>query len=1159
MLAARRLTVLSVAILATALGGLAACGGGGGGGSQGPPGPPGPPSPNPIVIGPYDPLPGVNVVLTSVTGGSGPAGALRVGDVLTVHFTAKSDSGIDLDVPSMSPAQIYLSGPSNNYQRVIPPQTDVASRAVFEGAGVWAYTFTVPIPATYAAPANDTGSPRTSSRASCKGTGLLDGTYTVGLQLSTSYDINGSSKRDSGAGTIDLSFGAAVGVQHREVVANQNCNACHTSLRAHGGTRVDVRLCVLCHTAGAQDSNIGGATPGVSVAFKVMIHRIHNGEHLPSVLGVATTDPAGTRDYTVAPKPLQYANFVGDLEDFSDVGFPVFPSFNIAMPKDEGYSALSTTDPDGTGPLLSPRARDDAVRLGVVACAKCHGDPDGAGPDVAPAQGALSRTQPSRESCGSCHDDVDWTKAYHANGQTMPSNRVNGSCALCHAASGDPLAVDDAHRHPLNDAAIDAGVNTVVLGVSGGTGSGGNFQNGDNPTLTFAVRDDGGGDVGLATMDACSAFFLGPTTNRQLVMPLPTPNGISLTPYDFSGRLQAVSTTGKGSMSKVFLGPTAVAETLVVQFTSSTSFTVTGTTTGALGVGLLPRRHEHVPLGRLRRRVRRRRRRLGVRVRDVRHRDDVHGVGGRRGFGRSGGVHQRLDPLLLARPLVHRHGRRDAVRRGERVPARRLPGTAANPVRFAVTAGSTAFSAAATAPDRFYYDVVPDAPTYTLPIPEDIVFEDVGTGSGVAGQTLSAVGNLPVYYGRQQLWESALTATTATSTGAVAALSRQMEVASTTGFSNGNLVVVDSASGLGVREFVQVAPARADGVIAAAGDATVRLYFKTPLRYAHPGGVTVAKVGQVLRQEGAGNAYTLNSTTGVVTANPAFAFTAGVPLVMSYRTKARFGYRRHGGDALQTTYVPPANDSADIGQEQAEWKGLPYMDGTYTADLWFARNIELGRGGEVQTYRSTSNAGTVDFLYGSAVTIVPHAIISDSANCYRCHDDVIFHGGGRRGLDACLTCHSTSGNEDKPRWDTPLVSGTTTPTALTPGVAIEFRQMLHKIHRGSSLAEADTYTVVGNGGSPSTFGDIVFPATPGGVMQCVKCHGNDAWHAPAPRDHPAASVPARVWGVVCGSCHDSTAAHAHIDVQTASDGAESCAVCHGAGREEDVVKVHVPR
>ena len=1137
---------------------VVACGGGGSG-SQGPAGPPGPPAPNPIVVGPYDPLPGVNVVVTSVTGGTGPAGSVRPGDLLTAHFTAKSNAGTDLDVPSMSPAEIFVSGPSTNYQRVIPAQTDLASRAVFEGGGVWAYAFLVPVPAVYAPPANDPGDPADTAAGELKGTPLLDGTYTVGIEVGLSYVVDGATKHDPGAGTFDFLVGSSGAIQHREVVANANCNACHTSLRAHGGSRVDVRACVLCHTAGAEDSNAGGVTPGVSVEFKVMIHRIHNGKHLPSVVGVAVTDPAGTRDYTVAPKPLEFVTSDGAVEDFSEVGFPVFPSFNIAMPKDEGYSALSSVDPDGTGPLLSPKAREDAVRLGVVSCAKCHGDPDGTGPDAAPAQGLLHRTQPARESCGSCHDDVDWTKAYHANGQTMPSNRINGSCVLCHAASGDPLAIEDAHRHPLVDPVVDPGVNTVITAVTGGSGPGGNFQNGDVPTLTFALHNDGGGDVGLATMDAASSFFLGPTTNRQLVMPLPSTNGISLTPYDFAGRLHAVSTTGKGSMSKVFLGPTAAAETLIVQFTSSTTFTVTGTTSGALGIGTLPAATSTVPAG------------ASISAFTI-------------GSGVSGAVLVTFDSptTYTVSGAVSGSGVLPASTNATtRFPSPSLgfnlavgaspavagnafrlvvfQGTVANPVRFAVVAGTTAFASAAPAPDRFYDEVVPDAPLYTLPIPEDVVFEDLGNGTGAAGQVLPAVGNLPVYYGRQQLWEAALTATTTASTGAVSAMARQMDVGAATGFANGNLVVVEPSGGVGVREFVQVAPVRADGVVAASGDTTVRLYFKTPLRYGHAGGVSVTRVGQVLRQEGVGNAYTLAPATGVVTAGPAFAFTSGVPLVMSYRTHARFGYRRHGGDALQTVYVPPANDSVDIGQEQGEWKGLPYLDGTYTADLWFARNIELPRAGETQTYRSTSNAGTADFLYGAATTVVPHAIISDSANCYRCHDDVIFHGGGRRGLDACLTCHSVSGNEDKPRWDTPLISGTTTPTPLTPGVAIEFRQMLHKIHRGSSLAQADTFTVVGNGGSPNTYGEVEFPAMPGGVMQCFKCHGNDAWHAPAPRDHPSAAVPARVWASVCGSCHDSSAAHAHIDVQTAPSGAESCAVCHGAGRDQDVVRVHIPR
>ena len=142
--------------------------------------------------------------------------------------------------------------------------------------------------------------------------------------------------------------------------------------------------------------------------------------------------------------------------------------------------------------------------------------------------------------------------------------------------------------------------------------------------------------------------------------------------------------------------------------------------------------------------------------------------------------------------------------------------------------------------------------------------------------------------------------------------------------------------------------------------------------------------------------------------------------------------------------------------------------------------------------------------------------------------------------------------------DTPKVGSSTTDTALTPGVSIEFRQMLHKIHKGEELTHAATYTVVGNQGNPSQYGAVVFPAMPGGVKQCVRCHGNDAWKQPAPRSHTFAAVPVRVWGVVCGSCHDSDAAHAHIDVSTPG-GTESCESATVPGQVLDVVKVHFPR
>ena len=62
---------------------------------------------------------------------------------------------------------------------------------------------------------------------------------------------------------------------------------------------------------------------------------------------------------------------------------------------------------------------------------------------------------------------------------------------------------------------------------------------------------------------------------------------------------------------------------------------------------------------------------------------------------------------------------------------------------------------------------------------------------------------------------------------------------------------------------------------------------------------------------------------------------------------------------------------------------------------------------------------------------------------------------------------------------------------------------------------------------------------------------------PAPREHPTdQNLPILRWTVVCGACHDSTDAQAHIHVQTDGAGNESCGVCHGPNKDKDVERVH---
>ena len=146
---------------------------------------------------------------------------------------------------------------------------------------------------------------------------------------------------------------------------------------------------------------------------------------------------------------------------------------------------------------------------------------------------------------------------------------------------------------------MDAGVNSVITSVTGGTGTGGNFKAGDAPVINFTLKNDALVDIGLAALDQATTFFFGPNQNRQAIMPLTSGTGYQASPYDFTGRLQTTNPPApaatssspslvKGSMSKVFLGTPAVAEVLTVEFTSATTFSVTGSTTGPLGTGTLP-------------------------------------------------------------------------------------------------------------------------------------------------------------------------------------------------------------------------------------------------------------------------------------------------------------------------------------------------------------------------------------------------------------------------------------------------------------------------------------------------------------------------------------------------------------------------------------------
>ena len=228
-------------------------------------------------------------------------------------------------------------------------------------------------------------------------------THTIGI-----YAARDLTEFDLGTNYTDTTFnfvpnGSPV-ANVRDVVKTGSCNSCHNPLSFHLGTRKSVELCVLCHSSKAEDPDTG-----LSLDFKVMVHKIHQGASLPSV------QAGGTYTFIAAD---------GTVYDYSDVVFPA-----------------DTRN-----------------------CVACHDPSSGA------KQANNFLTAPSRAACGSCHDNVIFaTGENHVNLPQFDDNQ----CAACHIPKGElefDASIEGAHTIPQKSKSLP-GVVVSLLGVDNGAAS----------------------------------------------------------------------------------------------------------------------------------------------------------------------------------------------------------------------------------------------------------------------------------------------------------------------------------------------------------------------------------------------------------------------------------------------------------------------------------------------------------------------------------------------------------------------------------------------------------------------------------------------------------------------------------------------------------------
>ena len=335
-------------------------------------------------------------------------------------------------------------------------------------------------------------------------------THTVAMQILRNVTKNGKPFQQISNPYFNFVPSGAAVAATREVVSISACNQCHGKLGAHGGSRVEIALCILCHNAGAAT-----LATGQSIDFKQMIHKIHMSRNLPSKGYFTSTT----------------------FQNFSTVTYPVFSA-----------DALANTVP--------------------MDCVKCHQ----AGTDSFGKSYGKNidnwKTNPTIAACTSCHNTTSFNGSATGTvdgvaGVALTAHtggtQADGSCSAsaCHPSTGAEYGISVPGIHTVwEKSATNQGIVAKVISAS-------NVGFGKYPRVTFQVTDAAGNPI-VIDPGTTTPFLTGPNqtvvfkNNVQIYFSVKPKNGPDFLntkpasdPAYFSANVQGLATSNSGGQVQV--------------------------------------------------------------------------------------------------------------------------------------------------------------------------------------------------------------------------------------------------------------------------------------------------------------------------------------------------------------------------------------------------------------------------------------------------------------------------------------------------------------------------------------------------------------------------------------------------------------------------------